>query len=93
MKKGSKISHFLQKCIEQLRKDFTEFRLVGNSFGFAVVLLPFLSLGVQGGCSGLGSILRLGIIIMQLDLLGSLLFPGRFFSRYSGFPLSLKTNI
>lgn len=28
MKKGSKISHFLQKCIEQLRKDFTEFRAI-----------------------------------------------------------------
>lgn len=28
MKKGSKISHFLQKCVEQLRKDFTEFRAV-----------------------------------------------------------------
>ena len=26
MKKGNKISQFLQKCIEQLRKDFTEFR-------------------------------------------------------------------
>lgn len=28
MKKGNKISHFLQKCVEQLRKDFTEFRAV-----------------------------------------------------------------
>lgn len=30
MKKGNKISHFLQKCVEQLRKDFTEFRLVDD---------------------------------------------------------------
>lgn len=28
MKKGNKISQFLQKCIEQLRKDFTEFRAI-----------------------------------------------------------------
>ena len=28
MKKGNTISQFLQKCIEQLRKDFTEFRYV-----------------------------------------------------------------
>lgn len=26
MKKGNTISQFLQKCVEQLRKDFTEFR-------------------------------------------------------------------
>lgn len=28
MKKGNTISQFLQKCVEQLRKDFTEFRAV-----------------------------------------------------------------
>ncbi|XP_073228838.1 protein FAM50A-like isoform X1 [Porites lutea] len=28
MKKGNTISQFLQKCIEQLRKDFTEFRAI-----------------------------------------------------------------
>ena len=40
-----------------------------------------------------GSIPGLGVIIMLAEFVGSLLCYERFFSGYSGFPLSSKTNI
>ena len=42
---------------------------------------------------GLRSIPRLGVIYRFVEFVGSLLSLERFFSRYSRFPLSLKTNI
>ena len=42
---------------------------------------------------GLGLIPRLSIINYVVEFVGSLLCSERFFSGYSGFPLSIKTNI